>query len=112
MLEEIVGDIDDEYDTEEKFFTRVGKDTYVFDGKTQLTDFCRVLDIDDEVLGKHGEQAETLAGLLLDIKGDFFKEQETLDYGQFTFTVLKLDRYRIDQVRVVYHQPTDDNKKK
>ena len=111
VLEEIVGDIDDEYDTEEKFYTRLGKDTYIFDGKTQLTDFCRVLDIDDEVLGKHGEQAETLAGLLLDIKGEFFKEQEMLDYGRFTFTVLKLDRYRIDQVRVFYHQPDDEKKK-
>lgn len=111
VLEEIVGDIDDEYDTEEKFYTRVGKDTYIFDGKTQLTDFCRVLDIDDNALGKHGEQAETLAGLLLDVKGDFFKEQETLDFGSFSFTVLKLDRYRIDQVRVVYHVPASSDAK-
>ena len=102
VLEEIVGDIDDEYDTEEKFFTRINKNTYNFDGKTLLSDFCRVLDIDDELLGEYGEEAETLAGLLLAVKGDFFKENETLDYGPFKFKVLRMERYRIDQVQVVY----------
>lgn len=102
VLEEIVGDIDDEYDTEEKFYTRIDKNTYNFDGKTLLSDFCRVLNIDAELLGKHGEEAETLAGLLLDVKGDFFKEQETLDYAPFKFKILKMDRYRIAQVQVVY----------
>lgn len=100
VLEEIVGDIDDEYDTEEKFYTRINPNTYVFDGKTLLSDFCRVLDLDDDALGKHGEQAETIAGLLLDVKGDFFTEQETLDYGRFAFKVLKVEHYRIDKVQV------------
>ena len=109
VLEEIVGDIDDEYDTEEKFFTRINKNTYNFEGKTLLSDFCRVLDIDDDLLGKHGEEAETLAGLLLDVKGDFFKEGETLDYGTFKFKVLKMDRYRIDLVQV---EITDSDKGK
>ena len=100
VLEEIVGDIDDEYDTEEKFYTRINPNTYVFDGKTLLSDFCRVLDLDDDALGKHGEQAETIAGLLLDVQGDFFTEQETLDYGRFAFKVLKVEHYRIDKVQV------------
>jgi len=100
VLEEIVGDIDDEYDTEEKFYNKLGPNTYAFDAKTLLSDFCRVLDIDEDELGEHGEDAETIAGLLLDIKGDFLKEQETLAFGRFKFTVLKLDRYRIDRVKV------------
>ena len=100
VLEEIVGDIDDEYDTEEHFYTRVNQNTYVFDGKTLLSDFCRVLALDDDALGKHGEQAETLAGLLLDVKGDFFTEQESLDYLQFQFKVLKVVHYRIDKIQV------------
>ena len=111
VLEEIVGEIADEYDTEEKFYTRIDKNTYIFDGKTLLSDFCRVLDIDAEVLGKHGEEAETLAGLLLDVKGDFFKEQETLDYEPFKFKVLKLDRYRIAQVQVVYDNASVEDEK-
>lgn len=100
VLEEIVGDIDDEYDTEEKFYTKLSPDVYAFDAKTLLSDFCRVLDIDEHELGEHAEDAETIAGLLLDIKGDFLKEQESIAFGRFKFTVLKLERYRIDRVKV------------
>ena len=100
VLEEIVGDIDDEYDTEEKFYTTLAPGVYAFDGKTLLSDFCRVLDLEEDELGEHGEDAETIAGLLLDIKGDFLKEQEAVSFGRLKFTVLKLDRYRIDRVKV------------
>ena len=104
VLEEIVGDIDDEYDTEEKFYTRLNQNTYTFDGKTQIADFCRVLDIDEDSLDEHGQDAETLAGLLLDLKGDFLKEQEVITYGRFTFTVLKVVKYRIAKVKVTIKQ--------
>ena len=104
VLEEIVGDIDDEYDTEEKFYTRLNQNTYTFDGKTQLTDFCRVLDIDEDTLDEHAEDAETIAGLLLDLKGDFLKEQEVITYGRFTFTILKVVKYRIAKVKVTIKQ--------
>lgn len=100
VLEEIVGDINDEYDTEERFYNKLAPNVYAFDAKTLLSDFCRALDIDDDELGEHGENAETIAGLLLDIKGDFLKEQESVTYGKFRFTVLKLDRYRIERVKV------------
>ena len=90
VLEEIVGDINDEYDTEEKFYNRISKDTWIFDGKTLLSDFARVMDIDEEELGEHGEEAETIAGFLLDIKGDFLQEKEVVEHGRFTFTVIKV----------------------
>lgn len=104
VLEEIVGDIDDEYDTEEKFYTRLNQNTYTFDGKTQIADFLRVLDIDEDCLDEHGQDAETIAGLLLDLKGDFLKEQEVITYGRFTFTVLKVVKYRIAKVKVTLKQ--------
>ncbi len=100
VLEEIVGDINDEYDTEEKFYNRINKNTWMFDGKTLLSDFARVLDIDEEELGEHGEEAETIAGYLLDIKGDFLKEKEVITHGRFTFTVIKVVKYRIAKVKV------------
>ena len=100
VLEEIVGDINDEYDTEEKFYNRINKNTWMFDGKTLLSDFARVLDIDEEELGEHGEEAETIAGFLLDIKGDFLKEKEVVEHGRFTFTVIKVIKYRIAKVKV------------
>ena len=100
VLEEIVGDINDEYDTEEKFYNRISKDTWLFDGKTLLSDFARTLDMDEEELGEHGEEAETIAGFLLDLKGDFLQEKEVVKYGRFTFTVIKVVKHRIAKVKV------------
>ena len=109
VLEEIVGDINDEYDTEEKFYNRISKDTWIFDGKTLLSDFARVLDIDEEELGEHAEEAETIAGFLLDLKGEFLKEKEVVEHGRFTFTVVKVVKYRIAKVKVTLHSDEDAN---
>jgi gliding motility-associated protein GldE len=100
VLEEIVGDINDEYDTEEKFYNRINKDTWMFDGKTLLSDFARVLDIEEEELGEHAEEAETIAGYLLDLKGEFLQEKEVVKYERFTFTVIKVVKHRIAKVKV------------
>ena len=100
VLEEIVGDINDEYDTEEKFYNRISKDTWLFDGKTLLSDFARVLDIDEDELGEHAEEAGTIAGFLLDLKGDFLQEKEVVKHGRFTFTVVKVIKHRIAKVKV------------
>ena len=108
VLEEIVGDINDEYDTEEKYFSRVSKDTWIFDGKTLLSDFARTLDIDEEELGEHAEEAETIAGFLLDVKGDFLQEKEVVKYGRFTFTVIKVIKHRIAKVKVTMHGGTPE----
>ncbi len=104
VLEEIVGDINDEYDTEEKFYNRINKNTWMFDGKTLLSDFARVLDIDEEELGEHAEEAETIAGFLLDLKGEFLKEKEVVTHGRFTFTVMKVIKYRIAKVKVTIEE--------
>ena len=104
VLEEIVGEINDEYDTEEKFYNRINKNTWMFDGKTLLSDFARVLDIDEEELDEHGEEAETIAGLLLDIKGDFLQEKEVIKHGRFTFTVIKVVKHRIAKVKVTVNE--------
>ena len=109
VLEEIVGDINDEYDTEEKFYNRISKDTWLFDGKTLLSDFARVLDIDEEELGEHAEEAETIAGFLLDLKGEFLKEKEVVNHGRFTFTVVKVVKYRIAKVKVTLHSDEEDS---
>lgn len=100
VLEEIVGDIDDEYDTEEKYFTRMAENTYIFDAKTPLDDFFEATSIDEENFADHLDDAETLAGLLLSLKGDFLKEKEELKTEPCTFTVLKVKKYRIAKVKV------------
>lgn len=100
VLEEIVGDIDDEYDEEEKTYQRLPDDTYIFEGKTLLTDFFRITDLDEEEYASVAEDAETLAGMLLAIKGDFPKEKESIVYGRCRFLVLDISRHRIVSVRV------------
>ena len=100
VLEEIVGDIDDEYDTEEKFYTMEDKDTYIFDAKTSIADFLEVTKLDDRIFSKYTDEAESIAGLLLNIKGDFLQEKEKITCGPCDFTVLKVKKYRIAKVKV------------
>ena len=100
VLEEIVGDIDDEYDVEEKNYRRLPDDTYIFEGKTLLNDFFRVTDLDEDDSSSVTEDCETLAGMLLAIKGDFPKEKESIVYGRCRFLILSIHQHRIVNVRV------------
>ena len=103
ILEEIVGEIHDEYDEEEKTYTKVNQNTYIFEGKTLLSDFFKILDIDDDFAEVEGD-AESLAGLLLELKGDFPKVNEKISYGKYTFEILAIEERRISKVKVVIHQ--------
>lgn len=106
ILEEIVGEINDEYDEEEMQYTKLAYNTYVFEGKTPLTDFVRLLDIDDDFFDEI-EDADTLAGLLLELKGDFPSIHEVLKFKNLTFEVLKKEQRRISRVKVtVGEKPT------
>ncbi len=100
VLEEIVGDIDDEYDTEEKFYTKENDDTFIFDAKTSIADFLDVTEVEERHFSKFADEAESIAGLLLAIKGDFLQEKEKLSCGPCDFTVLKVKKYRIAKVKV------------
>ena len=99
ILEEIVGEINYEYDEEEMQYTKLTYNTYVFEGKTQLTDFVRLLDLDDEFFDEI-EDSDTLAGLLLELKGDFPSIHEVLKFKNLTFEVLKKEQRRISRVKV------------
>lgn len=100
VLEEIVGDINDEYDEDTQTYKVLGNDTYIFEGKTLLTDFFRVTGLDEEEYAPVAEDCETLAGMLLAIKGDFPKEKEPMVYGHFRFLILDMEHHRIASVRV------------
>jgi CBS domain containing-hemolysin-like protein len=100
VLEEIVGDINDEYDEEEKTYRRLPDDTYIFEGRTLLNDFFRVTELDEADYEDVIEGCETLAGMLLTIKGDFPKEKESLVYGRCRFLILDIEHHRITSVRV------------
>lgn len=100
VLEEIVGDINDEYDEEQSNYKRLPDDTYIFEGKTLLGDFFRIVDLDPADYEPVAEDCETLAGMLLAIKGDFPKEKESIVYGRCRFLVLDISSHRIASVRV------------
>ena len=109
VLEEIVGEINDEYDEEEKNYVRINANTYVFEGKTLLSDFYKVLKLDDDTFEAIEGDADTLAGLMLELKGDFPAVHEKLEYENFTFEVMELDERRISKVKVVVHEPTAES---
>lgn len=100
VLEEIVGDINDEYDDARDTYKRLGPDTYVFEGKTLLSDFFRITGLDEDDYSALTDDCETLAGMLLALKGDFPVEKESLVYGRCRFMVLDIVGHRITEVRV------------
>ena len=99
ILEEIVGEISDEYDEDEQQFIRLADGSLIFEAKILLTDFFRVIDADPSGFGRLTEEVETLAGLLLEIKGDFPRRREIIDYGEYRFQVLEVDNRRILKVK-------------
>ena len=101
ILEEIVGDITDEFDEEEKFFTQLNDKTYVFDAKVLLGDFYRITECNDQVFDDVKGDADTLAGLILELRGEIPKINEEIKCKQFTFTIKEVDNRRIKQIKVV-----------
>ena len=109
ILEEIVGEINDEYDEDEKSYARINANTFVFEGKTSLSDFYKIMKLDDDVFEEVEGDADSIAGLLLEIKGDFPKLHEKIDYQDFTFEILDMEERRISKVKVVLHEkPTEE----
>lgn len=100
IIEEIVGDIRDEYDDEEIQYTKIDDNTYVFEGKTSFNDVTKVLSIDSEVFGNVRGDSESLGGLLLELFGRLPKVNEEVTHQFFTFRVLAADQKRIKKVRV------------
>ena len=104
ILEEIVGEISDESDADESFFTRLNDTTYMFDGKTHIVDFERVMELDEDTFADVQGRAETLAGLMLEINRNFLKKGDKVSAHGYDFTVEALDGRRIDKIKVVRNE--------
>lgn len=100
VIEEILGEINDEYDDDKVSYRKTGPDTYVFEGKTPLQDFFRILDLDEDDYSDVTGEADTLAGLLLELKGDFPRKDEELVCRNLTFKVMEKKERRISGIRV------------
>ena len=101
VIEEIVGDINDEFDDDDLSYSKIDDHNYIFEGKTTIKDFCKVLDDEDEALFEEEKgESETLAGFLLEISGKFPKRGEKINFKKYTFTIEALDNKRIKQVKI------------
>lgn len=100
ILEEIVGEINDEFDEEERLFTRINERQYIFQGKVELEDFYETMQLDPEVFEKVAGEAETLAGLVLRLIDEFPRLHQSVTYEGLRFEVLALDTRRISKIKV------------
>ena len=101
VLEEIVGEIHDEYDEDEQTWQKVGQKEWIFEARTSLTDFCKVTGLDqDDDLGEKADNCESIGGLLLEVKQNFPRVHEVIRFRGIEFTILSMDKRRIDRVRI------------
>ena len=100
ILEEIVGDISDEYDEEKQLFTKIDNHTFIFEAKIQLNDFFKIAEIEEDDFLKETEEVETLAGLILELKGEIPTKNERIDFGRYVFEILAVDNRRIKKVKL------------
>lgn len=107
ILEEIVGDISDEYDEDTKLYTIAPDGSYLFEGKTSLEEFIKITDVPEADFEKIAEDVDTLAGLILEVKGDFPKRKENIVFKNYNFQVEEMNKRRIMKVRYIPSKKED-----
>lgn len=110
ILEEIVGDINDELDDDEDYYTLMPDGSISFEGKTQINDFHKVTNTSEETLNKIRGEAETLAGLILEMKGEIPQKNEKIEFKNFIFTIISVDNRRIKRVKFEYKKEKRNEK--
>lgn len=100
IIEEIVGDISDEFDGDNSNFSKIDDKNYVFEGKTNLKDFYRIIDVNEELFETAKGEAETLAGFILEVLGNFPKKDQKIVFENCTFTIEVVDKKRVKQIKV------------
>ena len=100
VLEEIVGEITDESDEDEIIYSQVNENTYIFEGKTLLNDFLKIVDIEDDLFDDVKGDADTVAGIILELTGEIPGKNKKIDYKNLTFTIESVDKRRIKQIKV------------
>lgn len=111
IIEEIVGEISDEYDEEEKTYVQLDASTYIFEGKTLLTDFYKITKLESSLFESVQGEADTVAGLLLELKGEFPKPHELISYEGHLFEILAMDARRITKVKLTIRADEENAEK-
>ncbi|CCY91806.1 MULTISPECIES: gliding motility-associated protein GldE [unclassified Phocaeicola] len=110
IIEEIVGEINDEYDEEERTYVKISENVYIFEGKTLLSDFYKLAEIDPDDFESVAGDADTLAGLLLELKGEFPVLHEVINFNRYRFEILEMDARRIVKVKVTVGKKPEKEK--
>ena len=100
VIEEIVGDISDEFDDEHLNFSQIDEKNFLFEGKINMKDFYRIVDVDEDVFESNKGEAETLAGFILEILGNFPKKDQKIAFENCVFTIETVDKKRVKQIKV------------
>ena len=106
VREEVVGEISDESDQEESFYERLGENTYLFDGKSHIVDFERVIGCDEDIFADVQGRAETLAGLMLELRRDLLHKGDMVEAHGIRLTVQAMDGHRVDKIKVEVQNDT------
>jgi CBS domain containing-hemolysin-like protein len=109
ILEEIIGDIKDEFDDEETSYKKIDDNNYLFEGKTMINDVCRIMELEKDTFDTVRGESDSLAGLVLEIAGEIPKPQQVIQSGDFEFTVLDVVKNRINKVKVTIQQQSSNN---
>ena len=109
IIEEIVGDISDEFDDEDLYYSKLADDVFVFEGQTSLNNMYRALGVNGEEFEKEKGEADSVAGFVLEIAGKIPVKGELIDFKNYTFTIESADRRRIKSVKVKINAPKDES---
>ena len=112
ILEEIVGEISDEFDLEELYFSKLDDRNYIFEGKTPLNDFYKILNLDQDVFDDIRGEADTLAGLILEYVGEIPEKNQKINYKEFEFKIESVDNRRIKQIRLFINKEAGNKESK
>ena len=100
IMEEIIGDIRDEFDDEESANKKIDDHTYIFEGRIMITDACKAMGLNADTFDQVRGESESIAGLVLELAGEIPREGQVIPIGDFEFTVMEIDKNRIKKVKV------------
>ena len=100
VIEEIVGDISDEFDDDNLLYSKIDDHNFIFDGKTSLHDLCRIIKVDKNIFDEYKGEAETIAGFILEISRSFPKKNSKINFMKFVFIIESIDKKRIKQIKL------------
>lgn len=107
IMEEIIGEIKDEFDDDEHQYKKIDDNNFIFEGKTLINDVCRIMGVQSSSFDEVREESDSIAGLVLELSGKFPAVNEVISYQHYDFTILNLDKMRIQRVKITINRPNE-----